>query len=142
MTLCQALVVEKAAANPAARTLLLNLLDFSRNYKLDHVSMAAAVEPALAKVLDGINVQYVKAANPLDALTKGKIAVVSASPANLKTLAANQAQVRTFTQAGGHLILHGLTPDGLADYNALVGFDHMIRPFRRERVTLCRCAVR
>ena len=136
VTLCQTLVVEKAAANPAARTLLLNLLDFSRNYKLDHVSMAAAVEPALAKVLDGINVQYVKAADPLDALTKGKIAVVSASPANLKTLAANQARVRTFTQAGGHLILHGLTPDGLADYNALVGFDHMIRPFRRERVTL------
>ena len=33
-------------------------------------------------------------------------------------------------------MLHGLTSRGLADYNAIVGFDHMIRPFRRERVTL------
>ena len=30
----------------------------------------------------------------------------------------------------------GLTPPALADFNKLVGFDHLIRPFRTERVTL------
>jgi beta-galactosidase len=135
MTLCQAVVAEKAATNPTARTLLLNLIDFSRNYKLDHLAVAAAVDQALAKVLDGINLQYARAAGPLEALAKGPIAVVSATPGNLKTLADNRPVVRAFTQAGGCLVLHGLTPNGLADYNKLVGFDHMIRPFRRERVT-------
>ena len=32
-------------------------------------------------------------------------------------------------------VRQGLTPAGLADFNRLVGFDHMLRPFRRERVT-------
>ena len=43
---------------------------------------------------------------------------------------------RPSRRRGGWLVLHGLTPDGLADFNQLVGFEHMIRPFRRERVTL------
>ncbi len=33
-------------------------------------------------------------------------------------------------------MLWGLTPDGLADYNKIVGMPHVIRPFRMERVTL------
>ena len=134
VTLSQAVVAEKAATNTAARTLLLNLLDFSRNYKLEHVPVAASVEAPLAKVLDEINLQYTKAAGALDALAKGRIAVISATPGNLKSLAGNLAAVRAFTQSGGRLVLHGLTPEGLADYNKLVAFDHMIRPFRRERV--------
>jgi beta-galactosidase len=44
-------------------------------------------------------------------------------------------KVEDFTAKGGWIILSGLNPEGLADYNRLVGFDHMIRPFRRERVT-------
>jgi beta-galactosidase len=135
MTLCQVIVTEKAAANPTAQTLLLNLIDFSRNYKLDHVVVAAAVDPALAKVLDGINLQYTRATGPLEALAKGRIAVVSATPEHLRTLAGNLPAVQAFTESGGRLVLHGLTPDGLAGYNQLVGFEHMIRPFRRERVT-------
>ena len=30
----------------------------------------------------------------------------------------------------------GLTPDGLADFNRLVGVEHLIRPFELERVNL------
>ena len=33
-------------------------------------------------------------------------------------------------------MLCGLTPEGLADFNKLVGFQHAIRPFEMERVTL------
>src|SRR5205814_8867622 len=54
---------------------------------------------------------------------------------NLKLLASNLERLRQFTQGGGWVVFHGLTPAGLADYNQLVGHDHMIRPFRRERVT-------
>ena len=33
------------------------------------------------------------------------------------------------------MVLCGLTPEGLADYNRIVGVEHVIRPFTRERVT-------
>jgi beta-galactosidase len=37
-------------------------------------------------------------------------------------------------QSGGYIVFNGLTPEGLESYNKIVGFDHMIPPFRRERV--------
>jgi beta-galactosidase len=136
VTLCQLVVGQKLAENPTAQTLLLNALEYSVSYKLEFLQTAAAVEPALAKVLDSINLQYAPAGDPLAALAQGRIAVISATPANLKTLAANGARVKAYHDAGGWLVLHGLTPDGLADFNRLVGFDHLLRPFRRERVTI------
>ena len=78
-----------------------------------------------------------KAADALAAIGDAdkKIAVISATPANLKTLAANLDKLKAFWQRGGTLVLRGLTPEGLADYNRIVGVDHVIRPFKRERVT-------
>ena len=136
ISLCQAVVSEKLTTNVTARTLFSNLLNFSADYALVQLPVAAAVDPALAKVLDDINLKYSAVADPLDALTKGKIAIISATPANLHLLATNLDKVTAFTHAGGYIMLQGLTPDGLADYNTLVGFQHMIRPFRRERVSL------
>jgi beta-galactosidase len=62
--------------------------------------------------------------------------IVGATPEALKDLADNLASVKKFTEAGGSLILCGVTPEGLADYNKIVGVDHVMRPFKRERVTL------
>ena len=44
--------------------------------------------------------------------------------------------VRDFVGRGGSLMLWGLTPEGLADFNKVVGFNHVIRPFKMERVKL------
>lgn len=134
--LCQLVVGQKLETNPTAQTLMLNALNYGAEYRLEFQKTTAAVEPALGKILDAINLQYTLTANPLDALGQGKIAVISATPANLRVLAENEAKVKTFNESGGWLVLHGLTPDGLADYNKVVGFDHMIRPFRRERVAI------
>ncbi|MBI5723289.1 MAG: hypothetical protein HZA50_04975 [Planctomycetes bacterium] len=136
MVLNQTDLTQKLSDSAAARTLMGNILAFAAGCKLATVPTAAAVEPALAKVLDGIGLQYAKVADPLEAMAKGKVAVVSATPANLKTLADNLAKVKAFTEDGGFIVLHGLMPEGLADYNKLVGFDHMIRPFRKERVLM------
>lgn len=137
LLLSQLLVGEKAA-HPAARQLLLNMVDYAAGYKQVFRPVAAAVggSPLLAKTLDAAGLKYEAAADPLAALTPGGIAVVHASPANLKRLADSPAKVAAFTQAGGWLVLNGLTPDGLASYNTLVGWDHAIRPFKRERLTL------
>ncbi|GAH82884.1 unnamed protein product, partial [marine sediment metagenome] len=43
---------------------------------------------------------------------------------------------RAFQEAGGWIMLNGLDPQGIEEFNRLVGVQHMIRPFRLERVTL------
>jgi hypothetical protein len=136
LTLCQLLVGQKLQDHPAAETLLLNALEYGASYQLEFLPTAAAVDSRLAAVLDSINLQYATAGEPWQALDQGKIAIVSATPEHLKSLAADLGRVQAFCEGGGWLVLHDLTPDGLADYNRIVGFEHLIRPFRRERVTL------
>jgi beta-galactosidase len=140
LLLCQLVVGEKLASNVVAQQLLINLLDHGADYTLEYRPVVAAIDgdPQLPKVLAAIGLKHARLASPLEALATGsaKIVVVAATPENLKLLAENIAKVRVFTLKGGYLVLHGLTPEGLSDYNKLVGFDHMIRPFGRERVTL------
>ncbi len=54
----------------------------------------------------------------------------------MATLAGDVSAVKRFTAAGGWLVAWGVTPESLASFDALVGVDHLIRPFRRERVSL------
>jgi len=140
LLLCQLVVAEKLETNAVAGQLLLNLLDHAASYRLTFRKVIACTEgdAPLAKTLDGIGLQYTKAADPLRAIgTPGAtLAIIAATPANLKTLAANRDTVEQFTKNGGWIVFHGLTPEGLAEYNKIVGVEHMIRPFRRERVTL------
>ncbi|MBM4031369.1 MAG: hypothetical protein FJ291_06230, partial [Planctomycetes bacterium] len=115
MLLCQLLVGEKLETNAIAQHLLVNLLDYAAAYKLEFRQVAAcATDPMLAKTLDEIGLKYAKASTPLEALSgTAKVAIVSASAANLKSLADNAAKVKAFHDAGGWLFLHGLTPEGL-----------------------------
>ena len=139
MLLSQLTIGEKLTESAVAQQLLLNLITYGSEYRLEYRQVAACTsdDPQLGKALDAVGVRYARTAGPLDAISSlgPRIAIVSATPANLKTLAAHAAAVERFTQGGGWIVFHGLTPDGLADYNRIVGWDHMIRPFRRERVT-------
>ncbi len=136
VTLSQLVIGDKLGTNAVAQALLANALSYSAAYKLEFQKTTAAADPQLLKVLDSISLQYTAVPDPLAAMAAGKIAIVSATPANLKSLADNPDKVKAFNDAGGWLVLHGLTPEVLADFNKIVGYDHMIRPFRRERVTL------
>jgi beta-galactosidase len=134
----QLLIGETLAENAVAQQLLTNLLNYAVTYKQEFrpVASATAANPQLEAALNAVGVRHETASDPLKALAKpGSIAVVAATPGNLKTLATNLPAVRKFTEGGGWLVFSGLTPEGLADYNRIVGVDHMIRPFRRERVT-------
>lgn len=137
IVLSQLAIAENLADNVTAQALVANFIDYANGYVNERHDVVAAVDGPFGQVLDQINLQYGKAADPLAAIGKpGTVAIVSATPANLAALAGAKEKVDAFTRDGGWLVLHGLTPDGLADYNRLVGVDHMIRPFRRERVTL------
>lgn len=138
MLLSQLTIGEELPRSGVARTLLANLVNYGSGYKqtFREVALAAGNNTHLVKALDALGVRYRKAADALGAISdpKVKLAVVNASPENLKQLAANQARVAAFHEAGGYIVFNGLTPEGLADYNKVVGFDHMIRPMQRERV--------
>ena len=128
----------KLGVSAVAEHLLLNLIRTGLEYRLEFAEVAAAItDPQLAKAVDAIGLQYTKAAEPLAALrdTKKRIALVSATPSQLKQLAADAAALEAFWQRGGTLVLCGVTPEGLADFNRIVGVEHAIRPFKRERVT-------
>ncbi len=113
-------------------------MEYGRNYRQEIANVAAVIDDEqLGKAMDAIGVQYSRAADVLSAIgdPDKRIAVISATPANLKTLAANMDKLNAFWNRGGTVLFHGLTPEGLADYNKIVGFDHVIRKFKRERVT-------
>ena len=138
LLLCQLEVGTKLAANPVARQLLVNLIDRGASYRQTFRGVAAVSDdPRLGKALDEIGLRYGRLSDPIGAITDPgvRLAIVSATPANLKVLADNLDRLAAFTKGGGYLVLHGLTPEGLADYNKVVGFDHLIRPFRRERLS-------
>jgi len=141
MLLCQLTVGKNLTTNAVARRLFDNLLQRSATYKRALRAVTSCVESdrLMARTLDQIGLRHEPARDPLAAIANPgpqRMAVVEATPANLNQLATSLPKVRAFTDAGGWLVLHGLTPDGLDAYNRIVGCDHMIRPFRMERVTL------
>lgn len=93
----------------------------------------AAPESAL---LEAIGATVTRSDDPLAALDGGGIAIIAATPTNLQLLAEARDRVQAFCEQGGWLMLWGLTPEGLAAYNRLVGHEHVIRPFETERVLL------
>jgi beta-galactosidase len=132
LLLCQLAVGEKLPDNAVAQQLLLNLLDYGAAYKQTFRPVTAVVEgaPQLAHALDVLGLQATRTSDPLEALRRpGGIAVVAATPDNLRKLAENLPAVESFTRGGGWLIFNGLTPDGLDSYNKIVGWQHLIRPF-------------
>ena len=133
----QLLIGQKLTVSPIAQQLLLNMISFGEGYRqISHpVTTVAGDNTQLIKALDAVGLNYGKADDPLAALSKsGTIAVVNASPANLRALASSPAKVSAFTQGGGWIVFNNLTPDGLADYNKIVGVNHLIRPYGREKV--------
>lgn len=126
------------ATNAVAQHLLANLLRCAAAYKLEYAQVAAVLaDEPLAQAVAAIGLQFTPAPDPLAAITnpQATLALVSATPANLHALAAQLPALQAFWQRGGTLFLCGLTPEGLVDYNRIVGVPHVLRPFKRERVT-------
>ncbi len=124
----------------AADRLFDNLLAYAASYQLVQKHTASAIKEGtpIDALLSDINLKYDRVSDVVGAIAGGKhqIVIAQADPATLKTLAANLDKVKAFTQGGGWLMLFDVTPDGLADYDKLVGYAHLIRPFEMERVTL------
>ncbi len=140
MLICQALVGSKLESDPVAQRLFDNLLNYALGYELEVRPTAAVVPPEgpKAELLERIGLAYDLVDDPVAAVTSGwhEVVLVDATADHLARLAEDLAAVREFTRAGGWLLLWGVGPDGLEVFNKLVGVEHVIRPFRQERVTL------
>jgi len=68
--------------------------------------------------------------------TGSGVVVVDGTVENLKALIEARDRLAEFTGAGGWVMIWGVTPDSLADFNKLVGVEHLIRPFEMEEVEL------
>ncbi len=140
MLLCQLTVGTNIERSAPAQRMLLNLVNRAVTYKrtLRTVRSCVGADPQFAKALDVVGLKHTPSPSPLEAIAgasgAARLAVIEATAGNLKQLASASARVKAFAESGGWIMLHGLTPEGLADFNALVGQSHMIRPFRMERV--------
>lgn len=103
-------------------------------------SVAIVLDPTCsrAKLLAQVPVNTTACPDVLTAITVRKygIVVADATPDALKVLAAHPQTVTTFTRRGGWLMLWGVTPAGLTDFNRVVGVQHLLRPFAMEEMHL------
>ncbi len=138
LLVCQLQVESTLGTNVVAQQLLCNMASYARSYDQTFrpTALYSGGNTHLEAAVKAMGVAITKADTPLAALAKpGGIAVINATPDALKTLASSGGQLTKYYASGGWLILYGLTPEGLADFNRIVGFEHMIRPFQREKVT-------
>ena len=140
MVLCQLRVAEKLGVDPAADVLLRNLIDVYAAYtpSAGKVALVASGDSLLAqKAHDaGALTESIASINEALDTRRFRVALMPATAENLQALRRSRRKADAFQQAGGWIMLTGLTPEGIEQFNALVEADCMLRPFRVERVTL------
>ena len=140
LLLCQAVVGSKLEGDPVAQRWFDNMVNYALAYELESRPVAAilAADSPEQGLLEECGVAFTAEEDPVRALRSGRyeILVVGANRDALSKLAAEADAVRDFTGDGGWLMLWGVTPEGLEDFNELVGVDHLIRPWRQERTRL------
>lgn len=138
LLLSQLAIGEKLGTEAVAQQMFGQLLNYTASYAPVRRNIQAVfpADSLGAKLLKDIGVRHQLVANVDAALKSDGIAVVDASPANLAALAAKAEAVRSWCGKGNWLMLQGLTPEGLASFNTLVKWNHVLRPFEAERVLL------
>jgi beta-galactosidase len=138
LLLSQLAVAEKLAVEPTARRMLVNMLNYAAGYSLPSRPVASAIEdPRKTAALDDTGLVYQKGEDPVALIKSGEfeIVIVEATPHNISALAGARETVNDWAEQGNWLMVWGLEPSGLEEFNKLVGFEHLIRPFRLEKVT-------
>ena len=136
--LSQMAIGEKLGIEPVADRLLANLLRWAAargSAKPGKTLAFLTGDQKLAELVATTGVAFQNAAAVAETLS-GDVAVVRATSENLDWLDKNRPKVTEFCNRGGWLMLAGLDAAGIESFNRLVGFQHRIRPFRREAVTL------
>ena len=139
LMLCQYVLGEKLNSNIVAQTLFDNLVDHLAVYRpvVRPTAVAAAPSSPLVEALNNIALKYSTVTNPIEAVSDEgiRLIVVDGTPANLNQLAENESVLDSYFDRGGWLMVMNVTPESLSPFNEIVDYEHLIRPFRMERVT-------
>lgn len=133
----QLAMAEKLDESVVARRLFDNLVRFAASYERVVRPVTLTVEDdILASTLAGLGLKAQTTTDPVAALRSAPdgIHFVEGTPENLRSLASEADLLREVWSRGGWLFVQNVTPDSLDAFNRIVGVDHVIRPFRQERV--------
>jgi len=134
--LSQILIEEKIGVEPAADTLLYNILSWAATQKPSAAAGTVAYladDASLGEFLASTGLDYTGVDKLEKSLLAGNdILIVRAKPDAVRWLTDHNDSVRQFCERGGWIMLAGLDKDGIAPFNRLVGFEHRIRPFGTE----------
>ena len=139
MILCQLVVGEKLAFDPVAQRLFDNTLNYAADYQVSRKRTAwwPTAQSPWARHPLGLGPEVRPRATWGPHWPTASTKSSSRSHARYAEIPGGERELlQAFTDRGGYVMLCGLTPEGLADFDRLVGFDHAIRPFEMERVTL------
>jgi hypothetical protein len=134
----QTVTGEKLATDAVARHLFANSINRLLTYQPVGLPVTTLLpaDSQFAALLGRLGVSSTPAKDVATAIAAPGIAIIEANTANLTALNGNRAALDKFTQAGGNLVLHGLEPEALTEFNKLVGVQHNIRPFTMEAVSV------
>jgi beta-galactosidase len=124
---------------PAAQVLLANLIEVAAEKQSNSGTVAIvgeatpAVQAARATGLRTAEPSTVREA--LDARSYPVLAL-AATAENLRALGEDRGRLDRYLADGGWIMAMGLQPSDVEAFNNLVGVNHIMRPFRVERVTL------
>ncbi len=140
MILNQTLSLTKIDTDPTARRLTDQLINYAYDYKLRERKLVQVLprDSYVAKMLADAGVSADFGGDPMAAMdaAPGGVVLLQASKAALAKLIGNGEKVRQFRRNGGWLVLYDVTPELIADFNKLVGIEHMIRPATREAMAI------
>ena len=139
----QMAIAEKWAAEPAAQTLLANMLTVADGYQAPAGRASVFVEKrsGINGFLHAIGCAQNEEYSLEQALRHAKetpVIVMQGNHGNLRALLGQQDVVAQYYADGGTILLWGLEPEALPAFNALMGTQHVMREFRCERVCLLR----
>lgn len=129
---------QRLESSAVAQRLFDNLVAYAASYRLEEKPVALCTEPATpaGQALFALGVRGSAVTDPLAAIRSGTFGIVAvqATPEAMRALASDVSAVRAYAENGGWVMILGVLPETLADFNTLVGYAHIIRPFRMEKV--------
>lgn len=156
MILSQLLIGEKLDKSVVARLILGNMIQYAYEYSRPDVTLVEctsdfsndffteklengdysvdAFSETASTPMEAVRARYWHVAGSEKRFPAEAVVMIGASENNLRELLDNKDELQEFYNVGGVIILCGLTPEGLETFNKLVGFEHQIRPFVREKV--------
>ncbi len=122
--LSQLKLVEKLADEPIAAQIIRNVLSYLAAFEPDTGTVAVASdEQPLKRHLRSIGLDFEDVTGELETTSLSSYRVLIASGGGAAEVARASGQVAAFVEAGGHVLLHRLTPEQLDGLGSLVGTD-------------------